>query len=89
MKCDPWTEEDLRQAVNDLERDKSRDALDHANELFKDDMAGTDLKLALLKFMNHIKKKHEYPQALQVCNITSIYKHKGSQKGTFAITYLC
>ena len=41
MKCDPWTEEDLRQAVNDLERNKSRDALDHANELFKDDVAGS------------------------------------------------
>ena len=80
IKCDPSTKEDLRQGVNDLERDKSRDTLDRANGLFKDDVAVTDLKLVLLKFMNHIKKKHECPQALQICNITSIYKHKGSHK---------
>ena len=31
VKSDPWAEEGLRQAVNNQERDKSRDALDHAN----------------------------------------------------------
>ena len=85
---------DLDQAVKDLDRDKARDALGHANELFKDEVAGTDLKLATLRFMNHMKKNHEYPEALNQCNITLIYKQKGSHKsfenyrGVFQVTVL-
>ena len=74
------TTEDINQAVKDLGNNKSRDAQGLANELFKDDVAGTDLKLAILKLMNLIKERQEYPEALQLCNITSIYKHKGSHK---------
>ena len=71
---------------------KSRDALDLANELFKEGVAGNDLKLATLKLMNLIKHKQHYPEALQQCNITSLYKNKGSHKdfnnyrGVFRVT---
>ena len=91
-KTSPWTKEDLDQALKDLDNNKSRDALHYANELFKEGVAGSDLKLALLKFMNLIKDRQEYPEALQPCNITSIYKHKGSHKdfenyrGVFRVT---
>ena len=91
-KTSPWTEEDLDQALKDLDNNKSRDALQYANELFKEGVAGSDLKRALLKFMNLIKEKQEYPDALQPCNITSIYKPKGSHKdfnnyrGVFRVT---
>ena len=37
---------DLEKATKDLKKDKSRDPLGQANELFKDNVAGTDLKLA-------------------------------------------
>ena len=42
--------------------------------------------------MNHIKKVHRLPEALQQRNITSLYKHKGSRKdfmknrGVFKVT---
>ena len=91
-KTEPWTLQDLEQVIKDLDKDKSRDAIGHANELFK--CAGSDLKLAVLRLMNHIKRKHEFPEALQYCNITSLYKHKGSHKdfnnyrGVFRITVL-
>ena len=49
--------EDLEQATSDLDNGKSRDALNHANELFKKEVADTDLKLALLKLKNLIKIK--------------------------------
>ena len=49
---EPWSMEDLEQATSDLENGKSRDALNCANELFKKEVAGTDLKLAMLKLMN-------------------------------------
>ena len=91
-KTEPWTNEDLEQVIKDLDKDKSRDAIGHANEIFK--CAGCDLKLAVLRLMNHIKSKHELPEVLQYCNITSIYKHKGSHKdfnnyrGVFRVTVL-
>ena len=94
IESDPWTLDDLKRAVKDLDRDKSRDALGHANELFKEEVAGTDLKLATLRLMNHIKKNHEYPEVLNPCNITSIYKQKGSHtdfenyRGVFRVTVL-
>ena len=84
--------EDLDEAIKSLDNDKSRDALDLANELFKKDVAGDDLKVATLKLMNLIKKKLQYPKPLEPCNITSIFKGKGSSKdldsyrGIFRVT---
>ena len=46
-----------------------------ANELFKEEAAGTDFKLAILKLMNLIKKKSQFPKVMELCNITSIYKN--------------
>ena len=62
-----------------LKKDKSRDPLGLANELFDPNVAGDDLKLALLKLLNRIKLEQIYPKALEVCNISSIYKNKGSR----------
>ena len=91
---DPWTIDDLNLAIKDLDNGKARDALGHANELFKQEVAGTDLLLGTLKFMNHIKKEHRLPESLQACNITLLYKNKGSRKdlmqyrGVFRVTVL-
>ena len=59
-KTKPWTNEDLEQVIKDLDKDKSRDAIGHANELLK--CAGCDLKWAVLRLRNHIKSKHELPE---------------------------
>ena len=48
-KTDPWSIEDLQEALQDLGNNKSRDALEYANELFKEGVAGSDLKLATIK----------------------------------------
>ena len=76
-KTDPWSLEDLNTAIRDLDNGKSRDAIGHANEILK--CAGSDLKLAVLKLINHIKNTQVYPEAMEYCNITSLYKHKGFQ----------
>ena len=82
----------MDQAIKDLDDGKSRDALGHANELIK--CAGSDFKLAILKFMNHMKREHVFFEALEVCNITSLYKYRGSNKdfnnyrGIFRVTVL-
>ena len=36
-------------------------------------------KNSILKLLNKFKEGHSYPQALEFCNITSIWKWKGSQ----------
>ena len=91
-RVNPWTMDDLDLAIKDLDKGKSRDALGYANELLKEDVAGTDLKLATLRFMNHIRKEQKFPHILEACNITSLYKNKGSRKdfmnyrGVFRVT---
>ena len=34
-KTEPWSIEDLKQAIKDLDNNKSRDAIGHANNFFK------------------------------------------------------
>ena len=62
-----------------LKRNKSRDPLGYANEIFKNDVAGEDLKKAILLLMNKIKAEQKYPEALELCDISSIYKNKGAR----------
>ena len=75
-KVNPWTIEDLDIEIKDLDKGKARDVLGYEHKLFKDNVAGSDLKLALLKLMNHIRTGQNFLEALQECNITSPYKHK-------------
>ena len=63
-----------------LKNNKSRDPLGLANELFKPTNAGSDLKKAVLLLMNQIKSTQVFPDVLKYCNITSLYKSKGSRK---------
>ena len=38
------------------------------------------MTLAITKLMNGIKRQQVFPHCLQTCNITSIYKNKGSKR---------
>ena len=67
-----WTMQDLEVVLKQLKNKKSRDPLGLANELFKPENAGDDLKLALLKMSNEIKNQHIFPKALGLCNISSL-----------------
>ena len=51
-KTDPWTIEDLEIALKDLKNGTSRDPYGYANELFKTEVAGHDLKLSIVKLVN-------------------------------------
>ena len=78
-KTPPWSMKDLEVVLKYLKNDKSRDPYGYANELFKDNAAGSDLKLALLKLANRIKSEQYYPEALEICDISSIYKMRGNK----------
>ena len=75
-----WRMDELETVLKQLKNNKSRDPHGLANELFKTGNAGKDLKLAMLQMMNQIKSQQKVPKSLKLCNITSLYKNKGSRK---------
>ena len=91
-KTDPWDMGDLDLVLRKLKNNKSRDPHGLVNELFKEETAGDDLKLAILKLMNRIKEEQLYPKCLELCNISSIWKLKGprnkfsSYRGIFRVS---
>ena len=91
-KTPPWELPELQQVLDKLKNNKSRDPNGLANELFKKDAAGDDLKRAILKLMNRIKEEQKYPKCLELCNISSIWKMKGprnkfsSYRGIFRVS---
>ena len=92
-KSEPWDLDDLKIVLKELGRDKSRDADGYANELFMLSVAGDDLQLALLKMLNVIKDKQQFPEALTKCNITSLHKKKArndfeNYRGVFRVAVL-
>lgn len=90
----PWTMKELEIVLSSLRKNKSRDPLGLANELFSSKIAGTDMKHAVLKLMNQIKTDQVIPEMMTLCNISSIWKRKGSRstfdnyRGIFRVTIL-
>ena len=54
-KTPPWNMSDLEEVLKRLKLNKSRDPMGLSNELFKSQIAGSDLKEAILCLMNQIK----------------------------------
>jgi hypothetical protein len=54
-KTPPWTMDDLNRVLKYLKKNKSRDPMGYSNEIFGVDVAGEDLKVAIIKLMNMIK----------------------------------
>ena len=69
----------LENVLKYLKKNKSRDPLGYSNELFQPDVAGEDLKKAILILMNMIKTDQIFPTELELCNITSIFKRKNAR----------
>ena len=80
VKTPDWDMETLRVILKSLKMNKSRDPNGLINELFSPNVAGSDLKISLLKLMNKIKLTQTIPKILRSPNITSIHKNKGSKK---------
>ena len=93
-KTKPWTMDDLDAVLGYLKKDKSRNPHGYANELFRPEVAGKDLKMAILKLMNKTKFDQIFPDELELCDISSIYKRRGSRnsfnsyRGVFRVTIL-
>ena len=91
-KTPPWEMKHLEKVLKELKKGKSRDPLGYCNELFSPEVAGDDLKMAIIKMMNRIKLEQIFPECLELCNISSIWKRKGprnefdSYRGIFRVT---
>ena len=78
-KTSDWTNKDLQVALKSLKNNKTRDPSGFINELFKAPVIGKDLENAILKMLNGIKRNYFIPENMQMSNITTIYKKKGSK----------
>ena len=91
-KTPPWKLKDLDIVLRNLKKQKSRDPHGLANDIFRPDVAGDDLKQAILRMMNGIKEEQTFPKCLELCNISSLWKKKGSRnefdfyRGIFRVT---
>ena len=74
-----WSEDNLWKVLNSLKIKKSTDPVGLINELFKPSVAGKDVINSLLLMSNKVKDECEIPDFLQLTNISSIYKLKGSK----------
>jgi hypothetical protein len=71
-KTPPWEMKHLDKVLKYLKKNKARDPHGFCNELFRPEVAGDDLILALLKLMNRIKTDQVFPECMEPCNISRI-----------------
>ena len=94
QKSEPWTINQLEVALKALKKNKSRDPNGWINELFKDGIAGSKVKLSLLHIFNKMKEENHIPEFIRLADVSTIYKGKGSKKelenerGIFVVTIL-
>ena len=93
-KSDPWKLGDLENALKAMKNEKARDPNGWCNEIFKDGVAGRNLKLSLLTFVNRMKAQNLIPDFVRLADISTIYKGKGSKselindRGIFIVTII-
>ena len=63
-KSPDWTMKELNEALSNLKNGKARDPEGYANEIFKDNIIGTNLKDSLLVMFNKMKKEQMLPNFL-------------------------
>ena len=91
-KSEPWIMKNLEKALKKLKKDKARDPNGWINEIFKDGVAGKDLKSSMLIFFNRMKAENQIPEFFRKADVATIYKGKGEKcdltndRGIFIVT---
>ena len=91
-KSKKWSSEDLETVLKSLKNGKCRDPHGLINEIFKPNIAGSDLKTSMLLLFNQIKEQQRIPEFFKLANVTAIYKGKGdmndilNERGVFIVT---
>ena len=76
-KTEGWKKADLLKVTRQLKNNKAADPKGLISEIFKPNVAGSDLFNSLLILCNKVKSECEIPNFLEWTNISSIYKRKG------------
>ena len=72
--------------------DKARDPNGWVNDIFKDGVAGRDLKHSMLNFFNKMRDENYIPDFMRLADVVTIYKGKGEKsslendRGIFLVT---
>jgi hypothetical protein len=69
----------LKRVLKNLKNNKSRDPQGYINEIFKLNVSGSNLREGLLLLANGVKSELKFPAFMQLANLTTIYKSKGSR----------
>ena len=90
VKSKAWSESDLELALRDLKRNKSRDFQGYANEIFKNEIIGSDLKKSLLIMFNNLKRESLIPKFMNYANVTTVPKfgsrlEPSNERGIFRV----
>ena len=67
-----------------LKSNKSTDPYGYANDIYKYNIAGTDLKQAILKLCNIIKSEQHFPEVLENCDLTAMLKNRGKRNNFYS-----
>ena len=84
----------MKKVMKKLKVNKATDPVGLVNELFKPGVAGSYVVDSVLTVCNMIKYEYRIPVFMELTNITSIYKNKGSRqdlnndRGIFTVTCL-
>ena len=70
---------ELQKVTSNLKTKKAADPMGLVFEIFRPKVAGSDLLQSLLYLCNQVKEKCEVPKFMELTNISSIYKKKGSK----------
>ena len=79
QKSKAWEMKDLDAAIKDLKKDKARDPNGWINDIFKEGVAGNDLKVSMLVLFNRVKSENYLPGFIRKADVTTIYKGKGEK----------
>ena len=78
-KSKPWEMCHLDKVLKDLKLNKARDPNGWINDIFKEGVAGKDLKISMLRFFNKQKMENFFPEFIRLADISTIYKGKGEK----------
>ena len=74
IKSPDWNLKELQKVLTSLKNNKCRDPQGLVNEIFKPDIAGSDLQQSLLILFNKTKETHDIPDMMKNVNIAMIPK---------------
>ena len=77
METVNWTEDQVIKMCKFLKNNKARYSSGFVYELFKQDMAGSDMFKSLTMMFNLIKSEMKSSLCMKKMTITSLYKNKG------------